>query len=82
MCTVFYSAERCSGYTLQYIQCCTSSVATASVDYHVPQFGSDRTRQITSSVVGNFFGGNIFVQAHTWISRNTMVLVLFLWSTC
>jgi len=63
--------------TLQYIQCCTSSVATASAYCHVRQFGSDRTRQITSSVVGNFLGGNIFVRANKWISWNTLVLVLF-----
>jgi len=60
-----------------HIQCCTSSVATASADYCVCWLGSDRTRQITSSVVGNFLGGNIFEQANKWISYNTMVLVLF-----
>jgi len=59
-----------------YIQCCTSSVATASADCHVWRFGSDRTRQITSSVVGNFLDGNIFVQANEWISCNTIVLVI------
>jgi len=71
------TVERCNGYTLQYIQCCTSSVATASVDWRVCQFGSDKTRQITSSGVGNFLGGNIFVQANAWISCKTIVLVLF-----
>jgi len=63
--------------TILYIHCCTSSVATASVDCHVRRFGSDRTWQITSSVVGNFLGGNIFVLANEWISCNTIVLVLF-----
>jgi len=71
------TVERCNGCTLQYIQCCTSSVATASVDCRVCRFGSDRTWQITSSVVGNFLGGNIFVQANAWISCKTIVLVLF-----
>jgi len=52
-------------------------VATASVACRVRQFGSNRTRQITSTVVGNFLGGNIFVLANKWISCNTIVLVLF-----
>jgi len=56
-----------------HIQCCTSSVATASVDCHVRQFRSDRTRQITSSAVGNFLGRNICVHANAWISCNTIV---------
>jgi len=55
----------------------SSAVATASPDYRVCRFGSDRTRQITSSVVGNFLGGNIFVLANKWMSCNTEVLVLF-----
>jgi len=57
MCTVFYSVEWCNRHKLQNIQCCTSSVATAPVDCHVRQFRSDRTRQITSSVIGDFLGG-------------------------
>ena len=60
-----------------YIQCYTSFGATASADYCVRQFGSDITWQITSSVVGNFWGGIIFVLANEWISCNTIVLVLF-----
>jgi len=71
------TVERCNGHTLQYIQCCTTSVATASIDCRVRQFDSDKTRQITSSVVGNFLGGNIFVLANAWISCNAIVLVLF-----
>jgi len=67
------TVERRNGYALQY----TSSVATASVDCRVRQFGADRTRQITSSVVGNFLGGNIFVLTNEWISCNNIVLVLF-----
>ena len=63
--------------TILYIHCCTSSVATASVDCHVRRFGSDRTWQITSSVGGNFLGGTIFVQANAWISCNAIVLVFF-----
>jgi len=50
-------------------------VATASADCRVRRFGSDTTRQITSSVVGNFLGRNIFVLANEWISCNIMVLV-------
>ena len=70
------TVEWCNGYKLQYIQCCTSSVAAASVDCHVRQFGLDTsldiTRQITSSVADNWQGRNIFVQANEWILCNTI----------
>ena len=61
-------------YTVLSVPC---SMATASDNCRVRQFGSDRTRQMISSVVGNFLGGNIFVLANEWISCNTLVLVLF-----
>ena len=51
-------------------------MATASADCRVRRFGTDRTRQITSSVVGNFLSGNIFVLANAWMSCNAIVLVL------
>jgi len=54
------TVERCNGHTLKYIQCCVSSVATASANCRVRLFGSDRSQQITSSVVGDFLGGLIF----------------------
>ena len=60
------------------VQCCTSSVATASVDCHVHQFGSDRTRQITSSAVGNFLSGNILHrQMHGYHTIGCIAFVLF-----
>ena len=73
----FATVERCNGYTLQYIQCCTSSVATASVDCHVCQFISGRTRKITSSAVGNFLVEIFLYRQMHGYHAILLVLVLF-----
>jgi len=45
------TVEWCNGYKLQYIQCCTSSVAAASVDCHVRQFGLDTRYNTTNHIL-------------------------------